>query len=123
MGAVCQSGSCQKRDHTLKLGNLRRVSKRDYLQRCGQSQETRKNVGGVLELETAGHKTAGYNYYPQRDKENQRQRLQGEGRPTGVTTFTWGAESKGGLELREPADVALTKISFLRLVQNGGGWI
>lgn len=29
----------RKRDHMFKLGNLQKVSKRDYLQKCGQSQQ------------------------------------------------------------------------------------
>lgn len=54
MEVAYQSESCQERDDTLKLGNLGRVSKRDYLQRCEQSQETTKDNEGPLRLEIAG---------------------------------------------------------------------
>ena len=44
MEVVHQPGSCQKRNDTFKW-NLKRVSKRYYLQRCGQSPETTKDDG------------------------------------------------------------------------------
>lgn len=40
---VCELESLQERDNTVKLGKMRRVSEKGYLQRCGQGlTETNK---------------------------------------------------------------------------------